>query len=263
MEKDQEKEIAETKILKEVSKGIAREFFDPENQAKEHVLVIRHDQPKQELELRERKHFTATGVIDTVTRYLEKRAHLIDHFNTTVFVDRDKMTIGMQSNETDHWGDKITGSLEVHPDFRKFKINTGVQMSTLAWGDFFRMHRAFFVSAEVNMSLVAILKKFEGKIDTTVAEQQENNGNRKNLRELVVSHNIPAAFQLKIGLFKGLEPKLVEVETKIVVGPSGEILCSLESPEAQEIIERYKNDIFDQEIGLINKLAPNILIIEQ
>lgn len=261
LEPKAENEIIGKVATKKIAKEIVSELESNENG--ERVLVIRHDNPKQELKLQERKHFSATGNIDTVSRYLKKRVGLINQEATTVFIDREEMTIKIQSNETDHWSDKLGGALVVHPDFVKFGINSGVQVSTMKLGDFFRMHRAFFVDPMVNMNLVTVLKKFEGQVDTTIKDFKEANGNANISKEVVVNSNVPAAFHLKIGLFKGLEPKTIEVETVITVANNGAILVALESPEAQEIIETYKNTVIDTEIAEIEEIAPNVLIIEK
>lgn len=257
----EENKIAEKQTVKAVGKEIAGELL--ESEAAERLLIIRHDKPKQELELRERVHFKADGNIDTVSRYLTKRAHLIDHEQTTVLVDREKMSIKITSNETDHWADKLGGKLEVHPDFIKFGINSGKTLTTQQMGDFFRMHRAFFPNESENLKLVTVLKKFEGSVDAKIKEIKENNGNQHVSREVVVSSTVPAAFSLRMGLFKGLEAKTFEVETIITVNNNGSIVVALESPEANEIIEKYKNDVIDTEIAEIEKLAPKVLIIEQ
>lgn len=258
---DQENEILGKQVTKKVAKELAAELIKEEGNEK--TLVIRHDDPKQELKLRERLLFAATGNIDTVSRYLAKRAHLIDHFQTTVLIDRKEMTIGIHSNETDHWGDKLTGKLQIHPDFIRFGINTGTPVQTQKLGDFFKMNRAFFVDREENLRLVTVLKTFEGSVDQKIKDIQKDNGNAHVSREQIVTSTIPPSFRLKMGLFKGLEIKEFEVNTVLSVNSTGQVVVALESPEAQEIIDTYKNEVIDIEIGKIEGFAPNLLIIEQ
>jgi len=248
----------ETKVIKEISKNLANSVtYDP---GLEHVLVIRHDKPKQELLLRERVNFTGSGNIDTVSRYLEKRVSKIDQLNTTVLIDRDKMSIKIHSDETDHWGDKLSGKLEAHPDFKAFEINSGELWKPVVLGDFLRMNRAKFISKAENLSLVNLLKSFEAKVDTTIADMQAQNGNKKVSREQVVTSNIPDAFKISVSLFKGFKP--VEIEIEIHIDPYT-LQCSLQSPDAKEKVDNIINTIIDDEIEKIEQLAPQLLIIEQ
>lgn len=256
----QENEIIETKAIKVAAKEIVEQLSYEDG---ERVLVIRHDAPKQVLKLRERELFSAAGVIDTVSRYLEKRVTLIDQLATTVIINRDAMTISLHSNETDYFGDKVKGKLTVHPDFNKFDINTHEEKSPEKLGDFLRMNRSVFVSKTEGLKLVALLKGFEANVNKIVEEKQGNNGDRKKLMDQTVTHNLPEAFKIKIGLFKGQEPKEIEVEIIITVGGGGAINCKLESPEAQEFMDQVKNEAIDKEIDKIREIAPNVLIIEE
>lgn len=258
----EENQIVEKQVMKDLGKDVAKSI-DAEGTPVEKVVVIRHDNPKQELTLRDRLFFEASGNIDTVSRYLDKRSHLVDHEQTTVFVDREAMQIEIQSNETDYFGDKLSGALKVHPDFKKFGINTGNFVPTQKLGDFFKMHRAFFVDRDENFKVVSVLKNFEGSVDAKIKEIKQDNGNTHVSRETIVNSTIPPTVRLRMGLFKGLEPKEFDVNLVLSVSTTGQVVVNLESPDAQEIIETYKNEVIDKELEIIDSIAPAILIIEK
>lgn len=259
----EENKIIGEQIAKKLGKSTGKEVVSEDSSADEKVIVIRHDNPKQELKLRERELFAASGNIDTVSRYLSKRVMLINQFATTVLIDREKMSIAIHSNENDFFGDKLSGKLVIHPDFVKFGINQPISRTTQQIADFFRMNRAFFPDFSENMKLVTVFKKFEASVDQKIKEIVENTGNKTVSREVVVNSTVPTAFTLNIPMFKGLESKTIEVETVITISNTGAIVVSLESPEAQEIMDTYKNEVIDMEIEKIQSVAPNVLIIEQ
>lgn len=246
-------------IIKKSVKAAAKEIIeDPATNVKK--LIIQHNKPEFILPIYEPVQLKLSGVIDTPLRYLEKRAELIDHKDTTVQIDRDNMTIKLQANEKNHFTDLVGGSLEVHPDFRKFRINSGDQMTPEKLGDFLRMNRSVFETKSEGLTLVAKLKNFTANVNKIVEEKSANNGDRKKIMDQTVAHNLPSAFNIKIGLFKGQEAKVIEVE---IVIDSHTLNCSLESPEANEFMDKVKNDAIDEQIAKIRSLAPDILIIEK
>ncbi len=255
---DNEKDIVTKKVLKEKGKQIAGNLL--ESTAAEQVLVIRHDEPLKVLPIYEPVKFTADGVIDTAYRYLKKRVNLIDQLQTTVLVDREKMSINLHSNEKDHYGDKVGGKLSVHPDFIKFTINSGELMKPEKLGDFLRMNRFVFENKTEALKLVTLLKGFTANVNKIVEEKVTSNGDRRKIMDQTVEHNLPPAFYINLPLFKGQAPQRIEVE---IVIDSQTLDCRLESPEAQEFMDKVKNEAIDEQIGLIQDVAPNVLIIEK
>lgn len=244
--------------IRKAVKTSAKEVIE-ENGGSEKVLVIRHDKPQFILPVYEPVKYAASGVIDTVFRYLEKRVELIDQLDTTIKIDREKMSISMVVHDKDHFSENVSGKLSVHPDFEKFNINNGEQKTPEKWGDFFRMNRSFFQSKSENLGLVAKLKGFTANVQKVVEEKMATNGNRKSLMDQVVTHNLPDAFKLNLPLFRGQPAKSIEVE---IVIDSQSLDASLESPEANEFMDKVKNEAIDEQIELIKGIAPQVLIIE-
>lgn len=75
------------------------------------------------LELKEPVQVNISGTIVSVSEYLYKRASLCPNSVTHIIVDREKMSIKMIANETDHYRTTITGSITPSQEFTKWGIN--------------------------------------------------------------------------------------------------------------------------------------------
>ena len=221
------------------------------------TIVIREDRA---LVIHEEKAIEISGTLDSPVRWLEKRLTDIEPLSAHVLVDRDSMSVQLITEERNNFSNSITGTLEVHPVFKKFGINAGSYITPAAMADKIKMNRSFFESKSEAMALVSILKNFKAKIDADIEKSDDNKGNRKVLVQQMVSSNIPDSFKMVLPIFKGQKPKTIEVEVYI---EADEFTCTLISPEANEEMEHLRDTAIDEVISKISQLNPGIVIIEQ
>lgn len=247
-------------VVKKAIKKEAKKLLGSADTEAKRLLVIRHDKPKNVLPIYEPLKTHTKGIIDTPFRFLQKRVQLVNQLECTLLVNRDAMTMKLTVNEFDHYNHKVDGKLELHPDFIKFNVNTDNALPTKAWAKFFRMNRAAFDDIKTNIDLVTLLSNFSANVDKIVESKFTTGGDRKELREQTVKSNLPAAFHLTLPIFKGFPAKRFQVE--IVIDPDT-LSCSLESPEAQELLDKIKNSAIDDQINQIIDIAPELLIVEE
>ncbi len=226
------------------------------------------------------------GNIDSVTNWLKQRVmqipensdapeevvaaiasepvsdHMIDQKEAHVIINRDKMSIELILNEINPLlKGKVSGCLESHPDFIKWKINTGQEWSNRSMSEFVKMNRSSFTDKGEAMKLSAELQSLKVKVDKEV---EASNDNRANIRSLmaqkVIEMNIPETFMLNLPIFKG--GKKVEFEVEIYVNP-GTFDISLISPDVNDVVAGTKETVIDEQKDAIVEIAPAMVIIEQ
>ncbi len=202
-----------------------------------------------------------SGTIDSVRRYLERRINEIDQQKSHVLVDRDCMTITFRENENSPYGNTVIGSLQLHPDFEKFKINTGQEWSPRDLSNFIKMNRSAFTSKETAMDLSSNLLNLKVKVERELEKTDNNRGDvQAMVRQKVIRNSIPEGFKLFVQVFKGQARKEISVE--IYINP--DTYCvSLVSPDANDIISETKNSLIDTELSHIDETCPDLVIIEQ
>ena len=200
------------------------------------------------------------GVIDSPARWLEKRPELQQITNKChVLVDRDKLTISLQVNENAHYGTLITGSMELSKSFRKFHINDGHSFTLGELALLFKMNRSFFDTRQKAMELVSLLQNFKGKVNKDLEASNDNRGNKKIDFVQAVESNLPEAFTLHLPIFKGAD--FEDVVCEVYVDPD-DWSCQLISPDANDIIERYRDTAIDAVLSRIEAAMPGVAIIE-
>lgn len=220
-------------------------------------LIIREDNPEI---VYEQQKVALSGIISAPYEYLLKRKTTINVIDSHVEVDRDKMTIDLFVNASDYFSVPVRGALQESPIFKKFGINTGIELQPEKLSDLFKMNRAFFADRNESMVIVSALKNFKAKVNKDLEKSNDNRANITVLKQQSVTSNLPEAFTLKMPLFKGAEPQEFEVEVYI---NAEDFSCSLVSPMANEIIEDTKNKIINEVLQNIVDEEPGIAIIEQ
>jgi len=206
------------------------------------------------------------GVIGVPVEFLRKRLSEPDQIyqkQCHVIVSREKLSIKLVTNECNEYTrGAITGTLQQHPKFQEFGINTGKSWEPILLGQFFKMNRYYFPDVAENMKLVTDLKNYEAKIDSRIEKQREESGSTKDNFSQVVQSNLPGAFKLHIPLFKGREAETIEVEFYATVNGRN-VALQLFSPGACQALEDLRDKVIDEQIEIIREIAPNIAIIEQ
>lgn len=200
------------------------------------------------------------GIIDTPLKWLEKRSSEIELLKSHIQVDRDSMSIKLIIDEDNPYFTTIAGTLSISKDFLKFNVNNSTYLTPVEMAEFFKMNRFFFENRDTAMNLVATLKNFRAKVNKEVeVEVNQNKGDKRLLVNQVCEHNAPSSFVLLLPLFKGTKAIRIEVETYF---RADDLTCCLISPQANELIEEYKNSAIDEVLKTISSSYPEIVIIE-
>jgi hypothetical protein len=212
------------------------------------------------LPLQEPKYVSIHGTIDAPARWVEKRKDDIVSADAHVLVDRDRMTITLNTDENSAYMDQIVGTLSLSTEMQEFGINTGEYMSCFDMADRIKQLRTYFETQQEAMKLVTELRSFKAKIDKELELSDDKRGNQTILRAQTVESNLPKSFKVNMPIFKGTEKRTFEVEVEI--NPN-DLSCTLVSPDAHDIVVLERNSQMDGVLVRIAEAAPNIVIIEQ
>lgn len=212
------------------------------------------------LPLKEPKYVSIHGTIDAPARWVEKRKDDIVSADAHILVDRDHMTITLNTDENNFYSDQIVGTLTISTEMQEFGINTGEYMSCFDMADRIKQLRTYFETQQDAMKLVTELRNFKAKIDKELELSDDKRGNQKILRAQTVDSNLPKSFNVNMPIFKGTEKRTFEVEVEI--NPN-DLSCTLVSPDAHDIVVQERDNQMDAVLGRIGDAAPNIVIIEQ
>ncbi len=228
--------------------------------------IIREVNEVNELPVKRPVILAIQGTIGAPHEFLARRIDQSDQINQKrchILIDREKITIALVYNENDEYNrGTITGSLQVHPKFKEFGINTGKVWAPTELGMFFKMNRAFFTTKEENMKLVHELMNFTATVNNNLQKAANEKGDRTDYFNQVVNSNLPKSFNLVIPIFKGSKPETIEVETFAQID-GRDVAFMLISPGAQAVMEELRDAVIDKEIDFIRQLCPDIAIIEQ
>lgn len=219
-------------------------------------LIIREGKAP---EIHEPRNLIVNGILDSPSRYLRKRVKAFPETQCHVIINREKLTIQLVSDERNHVQTVITGSLQIHPDFKKLGINSGEYLTAFELADLFKMNRSLFENQSAVMEIVSKLKNFKARVNKEIEKSTNDKGNVRLLLDQVVNSNLPDSFKLNVPLFKGFPKEVIEVE--INVNPQ-DLTCTLISPVANDLIQFHRDAAIDSELSEINEIAPNIVLFE-
>jgi hypothetical protein len=200
------------------------------------------------------------GILDNPARWLEARQSLHLPLQAYVMVDREALSISLVTEERSDFKNSIIGELKLHPAFIFFGINKEEYITTQKMADKIKMNRLFFETKSDAMQLVTLLKDFKARVNKEVEKKNTNNGDYKVLFAQEVLHNLPPSFKMKIPIFKGQNPILMEVE--LYIEPE-ELKCCLISPEANEEKEHLRDTAIDAVLDRMKDALPGIVILEK
>ena len=212
------------------------------------------------LPLKEPKAVSISGTIDAPARWVEKRKDDIVSADAHVLVDRNRMTITLNTDENSAYMDQIVGTLTLSTEMQEFGINTGEYMSCFDMADRIKQLRTYFETQQEAMKLVTELRSFKAKIDKELELSDDKRGNQTILRAQTVESNLPKSFKVNMPIFKGTKKRTFEVEVEI--NPN-DLSCTLVSPDAHDIVVQERDSQMDGVLVRIAEAAPNIVIIEQ
>lgn len=212
------------------------------------------------LPLKEPKYVSIHGTIDAPARWVEKRKDDIVSADAHILVDRDHMTITLNTDENNFYSDQIVGTLTLSTEMQEFGINTGEYMSCFDMSDRIKQLRSYFETQQEAMKLVSELRNFKAKIDKELELSDDKRGNQRILKSQFVESNLPKDFKIQLPIFKGMKKETIQVEVEI--NPN-DLSCTLVSPEAHDIVVQQRDMHMDAVIDRIKDAAPTIVIIKQ
>ena len=225
-------------------------------------VIIREGAAPKVLDPKAPVKMNVNGTINAPFEYLTKRIDCINQKECHIIVNREKITIELVVNEADEYTrGTIAGTLQYHPKFEEFGINTGKVWSPFDFAMFCKMNRAFFADKNVNMSLVSACKNFTAKVNNQIERAIQENGNRTDNFAQVVNSNLPEQFTLSIPIFKGGKKEDLVVETFAKIDGRN-VAFVLLSPGAEETLEDLRDKAIDEQLNAIRAIAPDIAIFE-
>lgn len=199
--------------------------------------------------------------INAPFEWLLKRGDLVDKTKSHIVINRERMSIKLVINETDHYKTQIEGVLKISPEFKRMGINSYEYITPLEMSERIKMNRSLFENHSEAMELVTQLRQFRAKIDKDVERNIDLNKGDKRLSVVQsVESNVPKKFSLRMPLFVGMEKQTIEVETYF--NPD-DLTCCLVSPQACDEVELVKDHAINNQLGKMAEFTPQIAIIEQ
>lgn len=220
-------------------------------------LIIRYGHA---LEITPPTPVTIIGNINSPYEWLKVKKSKISILHSHIIVDRENLSITLYVEERDKYKDVISGSLEIHPDFKKFKINSGEYITNFQMAELFKMNRSCFENYSVSMQLVSELQNFKAKVDKEIEKADNQRGDKRLLLAQTVQSNLPEKFNLNIPLFKGTSKQIIEVEVHV---RAEDLACTLISPAANDIISEIKDQELNDVLNQIREDFPELAIIEK
>jgi hypothetical protein len=227
-------------------------------------VILREGAAIKELEPKAPIKTKLSGVIGVPAEYLRKRIETgqFTQEHSHLIVNREAIKLSLVINEDNEYlRGQVDGTLEFHPKFQEFGINTGKVWTPTELGLFFKMNRSFFPDKSTNMRLVADLMNFSATVNNKIERSVKENGDRTDNFAQVVNSNLPASFVLEIPIFKGMKAETLEVETCAKID-GREVAFTLLSPGANQTLEEIRDKAIDTYLEQIKAIAPNIAIIE-
>lgn len=198
------------------------------------------------------------GTIDAVTRYLRNREIPQEkQHDCFITVNKETGDIVLKIEEHSFFCDTIIAKIEEHPSITNFGINTGEHVLPEKMANHLKMRKHFFESQSEYASVYSALRAFKAKVNQAIEAIKDDRGNFDLKKAQVVEHNIPAGFNIKVPLFKGMDPVVVPVE--FIVNSSLDV--ALSSTDLIQMIDEVRESAIDKQIKEIQEIASGIVVI--
>ena len=210
---------------------------------------------------------TIAGVLNSPTKYFQKRKDRLIEKTCHLLVNREKQWIKLVVNEEDKHGAEIIGTLETSSYIKRMFINEDKQFNLTDMAQMLKKNIMFFADKSTEsgesicLALVAALRNFSATINTSVADKSNDRGEMQKLFDRSVqNHNIPESFVLKIPVFKGATESEFKVEICFQVRDAS-ISAWLESNELRMLQAQLIDIAINAEVSVFEE--SNIVVIEQ
>lgn len=144
----------------------------------------------------------------------------------------------------------IEGTIEIGKKFQEIGINTEKSYTPEGLSQKFRMLRSIFLSHTDHLRITSELRNINAKVNQQIEASKDDRANVKVSFAQSVESSMPESFRLKLPLIEGEEPTEIEVNV-ILNANNGGITCTLESVEAEELIDIAKEKLIKEEVEKI------------
>lgn len=193
------------------------------------------------------------GTIDAPSRFFQKKKTNYDWTRGHVIVN--EMTIELIWGEHEnHGGLKVIGVLEEDPALKAFGINTHKKYHQKELATMIKMNRIYFADRDDNRKIVSSIERLKIRVTQEIENGNDFKGNKKQLFEQNVQHELLLQFTLVIPIFKGQPEKsfLIEINFEIT---DGNTVFWLESVDLKELAEQERRSIMVKEIEKLEGLT--------
>lgn len=200
------------------------------------------------------------GVLSSVSEFLRQREDTYDIKKSHCLVSKTRGTMELVINEQSVVNNyNIKGSIKKGIIFEKLGINTATGYEPNELSAKLRLMRSIFANKSEHMELVSTLRNLKAKVNQDLEQDNDNRGNVSVKFKQVLNSNIPKSFTLCLPLIEGENPINVEVET-ILEAKGTDIVCYLESVDAQELLDEAISKLIDEEVEKIKEKTAVIFI---
>jgi hypothetical protein len=217
-----------------------------------HVTIITGTTP----EVPNPKPISIVGNIDAPSNFLEGRFKDFKECRNHCLVSKTKGVIKLVLNEQDVLNRyEVTGKIEVSDKFQSLGINADKHYTPEALANRFKLLRQIFVSNLEHAQICAILRNLKAKINADLEKNDDRRGNVGLYFKQTVESNMPEAIKLRVPLIEGAEPTEIEVNVILETNGNQDVICSLESVEASELLETQFKQVIEAEMTKLKKFV--------
>lgn len=206
------------------------------------------------LELKAPEKISISGDIKTVNTFLKVRKEdgtglqTIDTSKAVAFVDKKALTISLHLDPENHYGAKITGTLQKSDELAPFCINQNKTFTKEELIKLLKFNRLFFDDFTKHAELLLAFQKVSSTVNIKTNESSDDRGNKERAFVKDVTTNAPTEFILNIPVFKGFPANRFRVEICLDV-TEGSVRFWFESVELHEIMESQVDSIFTEQLS--------------
>jgi hypothetical protein len=127
-------------------------------------------------------------------------------------------------------------------------INMSKSRSPEALAKFLKLKRSWFPDFASHAKLVSQLRNVKAVVNREVEKAADDRGNTTDNFTQSVESNMPDSFDMKIPIIQGEEPMVINVSVVLEATAGRDIVCFLESAQAQEEQDKLFKELIEQEV---------------
>lgn len=209
------------------------------------VTILTGNAPRQP-EIYNPKSITIEGTIDATSRFCEVRDFDRKASHALVSLSRGEIILVVNEQNTDNTH-TVTGRVIIGKEFAALGINTDKPYTPESLAKHLKLKRSLFESHTEHTKLIASLRQIKAKVNQAIEKAKDDKGNETDAFTQTVESNMPESFIMNIPLIEGQKPSRIEV-FPVVEADGRDIIVTLESMDAAEGIDQYRNEAVEAEV---------------